>query len=61
MSSASCALCGRPQIEAYRPFCSKRCADQDLRRWLVGAYVIPDEAGEAEAPGPADSDGHDED
>jgi endogenous inhibitor of DNA gyrase (YacG/DUF329 family) len=26
---------------AYRPFCSKRCADVDLNRWLTGAYVIP--------------------
>ncbi len=28
-------------MERYRPFCSKRCADVDLSRWLKGAYVIP--------------------
>jgi endogenous inhibitor of DNA gyrase (YacG/DUF329 family) len=26
--------------ETY-PFCSKRCADIDLNRWLSGSYVIP--------------------
>lgn len=36
-----CAICGRPQEEAFRPFCSKRCADLDLQRWLTGAYAIP--------------------
>jgi endogenous inhibitor of DNA gyrase (YacG/DUF329 family) len=35
-----CALCGKPQDQAYRPFCSKRCADIDLNRWLSGAYAI---------------------
>jgi len=50
-----CALCGRPQDQAYRPFCSKRCANIDLGRWLKGGYSIPsrpeDEAGN-EAPAP---------
>lgn len=36
-----CAMCGRPQLQAFRPFCSKRCADVDLQRWLTGAYAIP--------------------
>jgi len=36
-----CATCGKPQAPAYRPFCSKRCADLDLGRWLKGNYVIP--------------------
>lgn len=46
-----CALCGKPQNPAYRPFCSRRCADVDLGRWLKGGYVIPsrpeDESGNA--------------
>lgn len=44
-----CSICGRPGIASYRPFCSKRCADLDLARWLGGAYVIQsgDEDGEA--------------
>lgn len=36
-----CPICGKPAVEAYKPFCSKRCADVDLNRWLTGAYVIP--------------------
>jgi endogenous inhibitor of DNA gyrase (YacG/DUF329 family) len=26
---------------AYRPFCSARCRDVDLGRWLGGGYAIP--------------------
>ena len=37
----ACPICGKPGIAAYRPFCSKRCADIDLGRWLKGSYVIP--------------------
>ena len=36
-----CAICGKPQDERLRPFCSKRCADVDLSRWLKGNYAIP--------------------
>ena len=36
-----CPICGKPAVEAYKPFCSKRCADVDLNRWLSGGYVIP--------------------
>jgi len=39
-----CPICGRPTEAAFRPFCSKRCADIDLSRWLSGAYAIPSEA-----------------
>jgi endogenous inhibitor of DNA gyrase (YacG/DUF329 family) len=28
-------------VSEHRPFCSKRCAEIDLGRWLKGAYVIP--------------------
>jgi len=35
-----CAICGKPAEHRYRPFCSKRCADIDLARWLGGGYVI---------------------
>ena len=38
-----CSICGKPVQPAYRPFCSKRCADVDLQRWLTGSYVIPGE------------------
>lgn len=36
-----CPICKKPTDERYRPFCSKRCADVDLARWLNGAYAIP--------------------
>ena len=41
MSEPPCPICGKPRAEAYRPFCSKRCADVDLQRWLTGRYAIP--------------------
>jgi uncharacterized protein len=36
-----CPICGRPAAEEMRPFCSPRCRDVDLNRWLSGSYVIP--------------------
>tara|TARA_R110002020_G_scaffold50791_6_gene143697 strand:+ start:347 stop:556 length:210 start_codon:yes stop_codon:yes gene_type:complete len=36
-----CPICGKPAMAAFKPFCSKRCADVDLNRWLTGSYVIP--------------------
>ncbi len=35
-----CPECGGVTVQRYRPFCSKRCADLDLSRWLRGAYAI---------------------
>ncbi len=35
-----CSICGKEVTEAYRPFCSKRCADVDLARWFSGSYAI---------------------
>ena len=40
-TAAGCAICGRPRVEKYAPFCSRRCADVDLYRWLNGKYAIP--------------------
>lgn len=37
----SCPICGEKTLPAYRPFCSKRCADIDLSRWLNGSYAVP--------------------
>lgn len=39
--SARCPICDKPAIDTYAPFCSKRCADIDLHRWLSGSYAIP--------------------
>ena len=38
-----CPICGEPTVKAHRPFCSKRCAEVDLGRWLKGRYVVPGE------------------
>ncbi len=37
----ACAICGKPAVARYRPFCSRRCADVDLGRWFGGNYAIP--------------------
>ena len=54
--SKTCPECGDVTAEAFRPFCSKRCADVDLHRWLTGAYAIPaapvEEDGEEDAAPP---------
>jgi uncharacterized protein len=54
--SGQCPICGRATDAQYRPFCSRRCADVDLSRWLSGAYAIPgqqdaDEDGQHAEPG----------
>nr|HEV8009898.1 DNA gyrase inhibitor YacG [Bradyrhizobium sp.] len=36
-----CPICGKPAAEALRPFCSERCRDVDLNRWLSNSYAIP--------------------
>jgi endogenous inhibitor of DNA gyrase (YacG/DUF329 family) len=43
-AGGKCPICSRPTEHTYRPFCSRRCADVDLSRWLRGTYAIPDEA-----------------
>jgi endogenous inhibitor of DNA gyrase (YacG/DUF329 family) len=43
-----CPVCRKPAVADYRPFCSRRCADVDLARWLRGDYVVPGRDGEAE-------------
>ncbi|MBV9331548.1 MAG: DNA gyrase inhibitor YacG [Alphaproteobacteria bacterium] len=48
-----CPICRKRRDERFRPFCSKRCADLDLGRWLRGQYAIAveDESGEDAAKG----------
>jgi len=43
-----CPICGKDTVAQYRPFCSTRCADVDLNRWLSGVYAVPVTAGEEE-------------
>ena len=59
-SAASCPICGTATEVAFKPFCSKRCADIDLNRWLTGVYAIPvtdDEDEDGERPVDADEGG----
>jgi endogenous inhibitor of DNA gyrase (YacG/DUF329 family) len=56
-SGRACPVCGKPRDPRYDPFCSKRCADVDLHRWLKGRYVIP---GAEPAGGADDGGGEDE-
>lgn len=55
-----CPVCGKPSSQQFHPFCSGRCADIDLNRWLSGAYVIParddEEKEDAAIPGAGDED-----
>lgn len=47
-----CPICGKPAEAAFQPFCSPRCADIDLGRWLTDRYAIPTEADETEEDAP---------
>ncbi|MGV8985053.1 MAG: DNA gyrase inhibitor YacG [Cypionkella sp.] len=50
----SCPICGKAADEKYRPFCSRRCADADLGRWLTGSYVVPGPEAEDDASSDAE-------
>lgn len=39
--SGRCPICEALPADSFRPFCSKRCADIDLSRWLSGSYSVP--------------------
>jgi len=39
--AAPCPICGEAAQAQHKPFCSRRCADVDLHRWLTGSYAIP--------------------
>lgn len=51
-SGRSCPICGKESEQDYRPFCSKRCADVDLGRWLGERYRVPGPP----APPPSEDD-----
>jgi endogenous inhibitor of DNA gyrase (YacG/DUF329 family) len=53
-ATVKCPICNAPVVERYRPFCSERCADLDLGRWLKERYVLP---GDERLPEPTDEDG----
>lgn len=39
-----CPICGEEGVKDFRPFCSKRCADIDLGKWMRGTYAIPSQS-----------------
>ena len=42
----TCPICAKDSAQRYHPFCSRRCSDVDLGRWLTGSYVVPAREGE---------------
>jgi endogenous inhibitor of DNA gyrase (YacG/DUF329 family) len=42
----TCPICRRTCAPEFRPFCSRRCADVDLGRWITGQYVVPGAGGD---------------
>jgi hypothetical protein len=60
MTARGCPVCGKSAAADYRPFCSRRCADVDLGRWLSGSYRVPTaEAPDADTDGTGPADGRD--
>ncbi|MDE2412451.1 MAG: DNA gyrase inhibitor YacG [Sphingomonadales bacterium] len=40
-NAKSCPICGKPRHPEHAPFCSSRCKDRDLVRWLDDGYALP--------------------
>lgn len=52
-----CPICGKPALARHQPFCSARCGDIDLGRWLKESYRVASEETPADEPeGEAESD-----
>jgi endogenous inhibitor of DNA gyrase (YacG/DUF329 family) len=52
-----CPICGRPEVTEHAPFCSPRCKDRDLLKWLGEGYRIPGPPADESLPlGRVDSD-----
>ena len=50
MTIKPCPICKKVEASDFKPFCSKRCSDIDMGRWLKGGYAIPGRDGEASIP-----------
>lgn len=54
-----CPICEkRPAEPSFKPFCSKRCADVDLSRWLTASYTIAGNASDEADDSPSTKGGH---
>jgi endogenous inhibitor of DNA gyrase (YacG/DUF329 family) len=51
-----CPICGKPSQQKFHPFCSARCADIDLGRWLTGRYTVASEEAPMKEKGSEESD-----
>jgi len=40
-ANTKCPVCKKPTQDTHKPFCSDRCRQVDLGRWLKGVYVVP--------------------
>ena len=52
----NCPVCNKPTAEQFRPFCSARCANIDLGRWLGEKYKVPTEEAPPEGGAPANEE-----
>jgi endogenous inhibitor of DNA gyrase (YacG/DUF329 family) len=52
----TCPICGRRSSAACRPFCTPRCQEVDLGRWLTGVYRIPGPSAELDEDAPPSPD-----
>jgi endogenous inhibitor of DNA gyrase (YacG/DUF329 family) len=50
VTESRCPICRKPAAADYRPFCSRRCADVDLQRWLSEGYAVPGSEPGADLP-----------
>ena len=41
MTTRKCPICRKPRVEEHAPFCSARCRDRDLVKWLDDGYALP--------------------
>lgn len=52
-----CPICGKPATSRYQPFCSARCTQIDLGRWLKGSYSVPTDEPPEDAPEGSEREG----
>lgn len=50
----SCPICHKTTQAKWRPFCSRRCADIDLGRWMTQTYRVPVEDDEVQSDTPSE-------
>lgn len=41
LNHRKCPICGKPRSSEHTPFCSSRCRDRDLVKWLADGYALP--------------------